>query len=170
VIEAADVEAVIGRTKEDTVFDLTGALTGRNLTAALRASRDLLDQGVPPLRIMAMITREIRFLLHAKLLIASGRLKGFSATMDYGRFQKSVYPSLKQGAGEKEEQVDLVSQHPFVVYQALKNADRFTRAELAGYLEMLVRIDLALKSTGQEPRFLLERFLLSVCKVNIKAS
>ena len=63
-------------------------------------------------------------------------------------------------------QVDLVSQHPFVVYQALKNADRFTRSELAGYLEMLVRIDLALKSTGQEPRLLLERFLLAVCKVN----
>jgi DNA polymerase-3 subunit delta len=163
VIEAADVEAVIGRTKEDTVFDLTGALTGRNLATALRAARDLLDQGVPPLRIMAMITREIRFLLHAKLLIASGRLKGFSADMDYGRFQKAVYPSLKQGAGEKEEQVDLVSQHPFVVYQALKNSDRFTRSDLAGYLEMLVRIDLALKSTGREPRLLLERFLLAVC-------
>jgi DNA polymerase-3 subunit delta len=168
VIEAADVEAVIGRTKEDTVFDLTGALTGRNLTAALRAFRDLLAQGDPPpkiiAKVMGMITREIRFLLHAKLLIASGRLKGFSANMDYGRFQKSVYPSLKQGAGEGEEQVDLVSQHPFVVYQFLKNAGRFTRSELAGYLEMLVRIDLALKSTGQEPRLLLERFLLAVCR------
>ena len=90
--------------------------------------------------------------------------------MDYGRFQKAVYPSLKQGAGEGEEQVDLVSQHPFVVYQALKNAGRFTRSELAGYLEMLVRIDLALKSTGQEPRLLLERFLLAVCKVNVRVS
>jgi len=163
VIEAADVEAVIGRTKEDTVFDLTGALTARNLTAALRALKDLLDQGSPPLMIMAMITREIRFLLHAKLLIASGRLKGFSANMDYGRFQKAVYPSLKQGAGEGEEQVDLVSQHPYVIYQSLKNAVRFTRSELAGSLEMLVRIDLALKSTGQEPRLLLERFLIAVC-------
>ena len=166
VIEAADVEAVIGRTKEDTVFDLTGALAARNLTAALRALKDLLDQGSPPLMIMAMITKEIRFLLHAKLLLASGRLKAFSANMDYGRFQKAVYPSLKQGAGEGEEQVDLVSQHPYVVYQSLKNAGRFTRSELAGSLEMLVRIDLALKSTGQEPRLLLERFLLAVCKVN----
>jgi len=168
VIETADVEAVIGRTKEDTVFDLTGALTARNLTAALRALKDLLDQGSPPLMIMAMITREIRFLLHAKLLLASGRLKAFSANMDYGRFQKAVYPSLKQGVGVGEEQVDLVSQHPYVVYQSLKNAGRFTRSELAGYLEMLVRIDLALKSTGQEPRLLLERFLLAVCKVNAR--
>jgi len=151
VIEAADVEAVIGRTKEDTVFDLTGALSGRNLTVALRTLKDLLDQGSPPLMIFSMITREIRFLLQAKLLLASGRMKAFSANADYGRFQKSVYPSLKQGAGEGEEQVDLVSQHPFVVYQALKNAGRFTRSELAGYLEMLAGIDLALKSTGRSP-------------------
>ena len=54
--------------------------------------------------------------------------------------------------------------------QSLKNAGRFTRSELAGYLEMLAGIDLALKSTGQEPRLLLERFLLAVCKVNVRAS
>jgi DNA polymerase III delta subunit len=71
--------------------------------------------------------------------------------------------SRGSGRAEREEQVDLVSQHPYVVYQSLKNAGRFTRSELAGYLEMLVRIDLALKSTGQEPRLLLERFLLAVC-------
>ena len=164
VIEAADVEAVIGRTKEETVFDLTGALASRNLPASLRALKDLLDQGEPPLKVFSMIVREIRLLLQAKLLLASGRLKAFSADMDYGRFQKAVYPSLKQGAEEREEQVDLVSQHPYVVYQSLKNAVRFTRSELAEFLEMLVRIDLALKSTGQEPRLLLERFLLAVCK------
>ncbi len=169
-IEAADVEAVVGQTREGTVFDLTGAISGRNLTAALHALGELLDQGVPPLMIMAMVTREIRFLLHAKLLLASGRLKAFSANMEFGRFQKTVYPSLKPGAGDGEGQVDLVFQHPFVVFQALKNADRFTRAELAGYLEMLVRIDLALKSTGQDARLLIERFLLAVCRANVKAS
>ena len=169
-IEAADVEAVVGQTREGTVFDLTAALSGRNLTAALHALGELLDQGVPPLMIMAMVTREIRFLLHAKLLLASGRLKAFSANMEFGRFQKTVYPSLKPGAGDGEGQVDLVFQHPFVVFQALKNADRFTRAELAGYLEMLVRIDLALKSTGQDARLLIERFLLAVCGANVKVS
>jgi DNA polymerase III subunit delta len=164
LIEPADVEAVIGRTKEDTVFDLTGALSGRNLTAALRTLKDLLDQGSPPLMIFSMIVREIRFLLQAKLLLASGRMRAFSASMDYGRFQKAVFPSLKQAAGAGEEQVDLVSQHPYVVYQSLKNAGRFTLSELARYLEMLAGIDLLLKSTGQDARLLLERFLLAVCR------
>lgn len=163
IIEAEDVEAVIGRTKDETVFDLTGALSARNLPAALRALKDLLDQGNPPLMIVAMIAREIRFLLHARLLLASGRLKTFSMDMDYGRFQKAVYPLIKKESGGEENQIGLVSQHPYVVYQSLKNADRFTRSELAGLLEMLVGIDLSLKSTGQDPRLLMERFLLAVC-------
>ncbi len=163
-IEAADVEAVVGRTREDTVFELNGALVGRNLTLALRTLHDLLAQGLHPLMIMTMITREIRFLFQAKLLIASGRLGAFQPNMDYGRFQKAVHPAVKQLSGDGKEGIAIASQHPFVVYQALKNAGRFTRAELAGYLDLLVRTDLALKTTGQDPRLLLERILITVCR------
>ncbi len=162
-IEAADVEAVIGRTKEDTIFALTAALSGRNLSRALQTLHELIDQGLHPLMIMTMITKEIRFLFQAKLLIASGRLGPYSPDADYGRFQKTVYPAVRKLAGDGNETIALVSQHPFVIYQALKNAGRFARGELAGYLELLVRTDLALKTTGQEPRLLLERFLIRVC-------
>jgi len=83
--------------------------------------------------------------------------------MDYGRFQKAVHPALRGMAGDEGETIALVSQHPFVIYQALKNAARFSREELAGHLEMLLSTDLALKTTGQDPRLLLERFLIRVC-------
>lgn len=169
-IEEADIEAVIGRTKEESVFDLTGALGERNLAVALRTLKELLDQGNPPLMVFAMIVREVRFLLQAKLLIASGRLREFQRGMDYGRFQKTVVPALKGLAGNGEDSIALAGQHPFVVYQALKHAERFNRAELTGFLELLVRTDLALKSTGQEPRLLLERVLITVCGSRAKAS
>ena len=162
-IEPADVEAVIGRTKEDTVFELTGALTAKNLAVALATLHELLDQGLHPLMVMTMVTREIRFLFQAKLLIASGRLKAFQPNMDYGRFQKTILPAVKQPLAAGEEPPAIASQHPFVVYQALKNAERFTRSELAADLELLCRTDLALKSTGQDPRLLLERVLIAVC-------
>jgi len=162
-IEAADVEALIGKTKEDTIFALTAALSGRNLPLALQTLHELIDQGLHPLMMMTMITKEIRFLFQAKLLIASGRLGSSGPDADYGRFQKAVYPAVRKLAGDQKEAIALVSQHPFVVYQALKNAGRFTRAELAGYLELLLRTDLALKTTGQDPRLVLERLLISVC-------
>ena len=157
------MEAVIGRTKEDTVFELTGALSGRNLILALKTLHELLDQGLHPLMIMTMIVREIRFLFQANLLIASGRLGAYQSNMDYGRFQKAILPALKGLTADGEEPIAVVSQHPFVIYQALKNAERFTRAELTGYLDLLVRTDLALKTTGQDPRLLLERVLIAVC-------
>lgn len=164
-IEAEDVEAVVGRTKEDTVFNLTGALSGRNLSLALRTLHELLDQGLHPQMIMTMIIREIRFLFQAKLLIASGRLGTFQPNMDYGRFQKTVHPAIKQLSSDGTETIAIASQHPFVVYQALKNAGRFTRAELTDFLDLLVRTDLALKTTGQDPRLLLERILIAVCGI-----
>ena len=162
-IEAEDVEAAIGRTKEETVFELTGALDERKLTKALQSLKALLDQGEPPLMIFAMIVREVRLLFQAKLLIASGRLGTFQPGIDYGLFQKSVYPAIRKIAGEGEDAIALASQHPFVVYQALKNAGRFSRAELAGYMERLARTDLALKTTAQDSRLLLERLLIAVC-------
>ncbi|MCE5282222.1 MAG: DNA polymerase III subunit delta [Deltaproteobacteria bacterium] len=163
VIEAQDVENLIGRTKEGNVFDLTGALAGRNLKAALASMQALLERGDPPLMIFSMIVREIRLLFQAKLLIASGSLAGFSAEMEYGRFQKTVHPALKKLAGDGEGSLAIASQHPFVVYQALKNAGRFGREELAGYLELLLQTDLALKTTGRDPRLLLERVMIAVC-------
>ena len=163
-IEAEDVAAVIGRTKEDTVFELTGALSGRNLILGLKTLHELLDQGLHPLMIMTMIVREIRFLFQANLLIASGRLGAYQSNMDYGRFQKAILPALKGGlTADGDEPIAIVSQHPFVIYQALKNAEHFTRVELTGYLDLLVRTDLALKTTGQDPRLLLERVLIAVC-------
>lgn len=163
-IEAADVEAVIGRTKEESIFDLTAALAGRNLTVALRTLQDLLDQGEPPLKVFSMIAREIRLLFQAKLLIASGRLASFQPGMDYGRFQKAIYPVLNKLSGDgRMEGIALVSQKPYASYQVLTHAGRFTRTELAGYLELLVRTDLALKTTGHDPRLLLERVLIQIC-------
>lgn len=165
IIEAADVEAVIGRTKEEPVFNLTGAIAERNLIVALRSLRELFDQGDPPLKIFSMITREIRILLRAKILIDSGRLGSFNPGMDFGQFQKMVYPALTNIYGDDGmEGLALMPKSPFPAYQTLTHAGRFSQMELIGYLEMLLRIDVALKSTGQNPRLLLERFLLSVCK------
>jgi DNA polymerase-3 subunit delta len=164
-IEAADVEAVIGRTKEDSVFELTGALSSRNLAPALKSLGALLDRGEAPLRVFSMIVREIRLLLQAKLLAGSGKLGAYQPNMDYGRFQKAVMPAVKLLSAPGEEILAIASQHPFVIHQLLKNAQRFSRGELEAALDLLVRTDLALKSTGRDPRLLLEKIVIAVCGI-----
>ncbi len=162
-IGAADVEAVIGRTRDDTVFDLTEALVSGDLRKALASLGDLLYQGVHPLVILAMITREVRFLFHAKVLLHSGRLGGFQPGMDFGRFQRAVYPAAKECEAELGRGSTLAGQHPYVIYNALRNAARYSNGELLAHMNRVLAADVAMKSTGQEPRLLLERLLIDLC-------
>ena len=57
----------------------------------------------------------------------------------------------------------LAGQHPYVIYNALRNSTRYSRAELLTNLGRLMDVDAAMKSTGQSPRLLLERLLIDLC-------
>ena len=155
-ITAEDVEAVIGKTREETAFRLTAAALKKDFAGSLATLKDLLDQGDPPLMILAILGREIRLLLHARLLLNSGPPLAYRPGMDYGRFQKSVYPEIQQMPGPPLP-------HPYVLYQALTHAPRYTEKQLVAWLDRLVEMDLAMKTSAKDPRLMLERFLLQVC-------
>lgn len=164
VIEENDVEAVVGKTREDSVFDLTTALSEKNAPAALSALGALLDQGLHHLMILTMISREIRLLLQASLLVRSAKLPRLSPNMDYGSFQKNIYPAvtgLVPNASRKDDL--LVNKHPYVVYNALRNCGRFSYQRLLNYLDDLLEMDRAMKSSATDPQILIERFLIKAC-------
>jgi len=163
-IDEGDVEAVVGKSREETVFQLIAALTEKNLAGSLHILQELILQDVPYLMILSMISREIRHLLQAKLLLRSGVLPAYRFDMDYGAFQQKIYPVLKEltvQAGKKD--MGLISQHPFAVFQSLKSSRRFADEALLEHLDQLVRIDMLMKSTARDERLLIERFLISVC-------
>lgn len=163
-IEESDVEEVIGKTKEGTVFDLTGALAERRLDVALSNLKELFDQGINHVLILSMMTREIRVLLHAKMLIGSEDFVSFTINIDYETFQKSVYPLILQWRNDKGVKSSLDGRHPYVIYNALKNSHRFSFTHLVKYLKNLADMDVAFKTTAKEPKFMLERFILDVCR------
>jgi DNA polymerase-3 subunit delta len=156
-IDEEDIEAAIGKTREENVFNLTSALVEKNLPVSLSILGDLLDRGDHPVMILAMLAREIRILLQARLLLEARSLPPYQAGMDYGRFQKALFPEIKQRLGS-------ATPHPYVIYQALGHAGRFSRESLIRHLETLVDMDLALKSTAKDARLMLERFLIQVCE------
>ncbi|MDD4092868.1 MAG: DNA polymerase III subunit delta [Smithellaceae bacterium] len=164
VIGEEDVETVVGKTKEDRIFDLTNALGEKNASAALLALQALLDQGEPPLMILSMVSREIRLLLQASILAQSGKLPPVTPGMEFPSFQKNVYPSvlaMAQSIARKEDL--LVGKHPFVIYNALRHCRRFSYPVLIGYLDDLLEMDRAMKSSTTDPQLLLERFLIKAC-------
>lgn len=162
-IERADVEAVTGATKEEKVFALTTALTEKKLEEALLALNRLLEQELHPLMILAMIIREIRLLIQGKLLLASGIIPS-SMPARYNDFQNRIYPMIKEAAGREEKKtVQLYSQHPYVMYNALRNSRRFSWDELMGCMDRLVETDITLKSSAAQPRLVMERLVIELC-------
>ncbi|MEI6608494.1 MAG: DNA polymerase III subunit delta [Deltaproteobacteria bacterium] len=163
-VDEKDVEEVVGKTREDSIFDLTAALSEKNQLAALAALKALLDQGLHHLMILTMIVREVRLLLQARILVDSGKLPKFSNNMDYGWFSKSIHPQLTGLTATMTMPKDfLINKHPFVIFNAIRNCGRFSYPLLIGYLEDLLNIDSAMKSSATAPQLLLENFLITAC-------
>jgi DNA polymerase III delta subunit len=83
--------------------------------------------------------------------------------MDFSRFQKSVLLHLKEQAVEEGYRLELLRQHPYVIYNALRLSGRFSRENLIGNLEHLLEVDRVLKTTGREPRLVMERLIIRIC-------
>ncbi|MBW2631007.1 MAG: DNA polymerase III subunit delta [Deltaproteobacteria bacterium] len=164
-IDRNDIEAVIEKTAEDSVFDLTAAIMEKNAGKALQILRQLFDQGANHILILTMIAREVRLLFQGNIILESGEIPAFRPGMDYRNFQAGIYPSVKNlvdkygGKGKW-----LATQHPYVIYKTFKNAGRFSREELIGYMKHLADLDLALKSSGIDPQLALKRLLIGMCR------
>lgn len=165
LIDKDDVEEAVGRTKEDEIFALTNALGAKNQIEALEALQNLLNQGIHHLMILTMISREIRLMLQARLLVDSGKLPRFNNGMDYGWFQNVLYPAFSALNTSSVKGEGLIfSQKPFPVYNAMRNCLRFTKDRLINLLEDLLNLERSFKTSGtSSPRLLLENFLIKAC-------
>jgi len=84
--------------------------------------------------------------------------------MEYGWFQKVLYPAVGELSNPSARREGLIfSQHPFVVYNALRNCIRFNNDRLIRFLDDLLELDRAFKTSASSPQLLLEMFLIKAC-------
>ncbi len=168
VIGGDDVARVVGQNREERIFELTNALARKDLERGLLVMKRLMDQDVHPLALLSMIAREVRFLIQAKLLVRSGRVPSSSPPPTYRQFQDRLYPNLADGSAKgKKSKNNLVGQHPYVIYNTLNQAERFSWDELVRLMDSLVETDIALKSSGGDPKLLMERLLFGAARGGI---
>jgi DNA polymerase-3 subunit delta len=199
-ITPADVEALLKRTRQDPIYELTGALADRNLEAALFLVDSLLTAGLVPLQILAALANQIRKLLVMRDFLESPHGHAWKKGIPYNAFQSAVIPALKaydadlaatlsdweeqlqsdseagaEKAGKKKPArkpagpaTDLAilknQKSPYPVYLLLQRAERFSTRELFDGLERLSDVDRRLKSTGQNPKILLETLLIQIIR------
>ncbi|HYT54129.1 MAG TPA: DNA polymerase III subunit delta [Verrucomicrobiae bacterium] len=152
-IRTEDVEAIFADQGQGWIFDLTRAIADRDANAALTQLARLLGQGEHPLKILATVTAEVRRLLFARQLLETELAKLWKRGMNYQQFQQTV---LKPGR-------PLLTRNPYADYMCFQRAEHFSLDELTRSLEGLFDSDLRLKSTGSQPRLVLERWILGMC-------
>ena len=159
-ITTQDVDAIFADQGEGWVFDLTRCIGERNAPAALAHLGRLLAQGEHPLKLLATIAAEVRRLLAARQLM-EGEIRGqWKRGLSYSQFQRNV---LNEGA-------PLLTRSPYADYLCFQRADQFSLSELRACLSGVCDADLRLKSTGQNPRLVLEKLILNMCLGPRKAS
>jgi DNA polymerase-3 subunit delta len=157
-IDEKDVIASFRDLAESWIFDFTRALSQGQAGAALSLLRGLFAQGEPPLRLLALIARELRMLLVARDCLADSLRSAWTARLPFAQFRDRVLPALRD-----DEREAFAGAHPFAIYLSLQNAARASTRGLQRALLELQEIDVALKSTRTDPQMRLEAFVLTLC-------
>ena len=139
-----DAQAVVARTRNRSVFDLTDALGDRDYQTAHEVLERMLLDGESPLVISAMISRHFRIV---------------------ARLQD---PELRRASRSQAAKAVRVS--PYFVGDYQRHARTFPPAEVRAILHRMLSVDIALKSSSLSDRVIMEKLLTDICFRTVVAS
>ncbi len=152
VIELDDVNQVTGMIKSFVEWEISDCLTKADIGQCLLVLNNLFKGGNKPELIMGIIIRFFREILQAKLLIKE---------KDTNR--KTIFKELKPQIHEKFGNFYTTKFNEF-----FSLVDRFTLKDLNYLLAELEKVDLRIKTSGLNPKTLLETFLFDYCRLREK--
>jgi DNA polymerase-3 subunit delta len=143
LVDVDDVRAIVSDTRVDSVFELAETLGRRDSARALLLLNRLLAEGTAPLLVLAMMTRHFRQMWKASYLV-------------------------EQGEGKKEIAKG-VGINPYFLDGLLQQVRAFPKERYRDIFEQLLKVDLALKSSGAHANALLEGLVLNICGRGVSA-
>lgn len=137
MITIEHVDMIVTKTVEANIFALSDSIGNKKGNEALRILRDMFYIGESPFKLLGFLNRHFRNLLFVK-----------------------DYHSMGYQESEIKEKTKL---HPFVIKKSIRQAERFSTAQLIHALEQLLIIETTLKSTAANGEELLEQFVIELC-------
>lgn len=159
MITVADLNEVIGRTREEAVFELSEAFSDRDLTATLIINSRLLENGLHPLVIIGALRKHLRKML----LICSLRdlaSPSYSPGLSFAAFKGGYLERLK---GTRDLPKELPG-HPYALYMMFRKTDNFQTATLTRALTELLAAEYRLKSSALPEKIVLEKMFLDLLR------
>ena len=133
VITDEDVEEICAVQAVNKIFEMIGAVAGRQTRKALDLYEDLLTLREPPMRILFLIARQFNQILQVKDLMGKG--------MDRGAI-----------AGKLKLQ-------PFIVGKTMPQARAFSREQILSYVELCAQLEEDVKTGRLSDRLAVELLL-----------
>jgi DNA polymerase-3 subunit delta len=156
-ITADDLESLVGRTRQEALYELTDALGRRDLEKSLLVAARLGEYGVHPLAMIATLKNFVRNLLLFRALQDQPE-NGYNRSMPQPAFQQQVLPRLKENGVWKQE----LSGHPYALFMQFKTAAGFPLATLQQWLTQILTADFRLKGSSIAPETTLQHLILSM--------
>lgn len=156
-INQEDLDAVVGRTRQEALFELTGAIGNRQLGQALVISTRLVDNSIHPLAIVATLRNYVRTLLLFKALQEQPEY-GYIGGMQANVFQQQCLPKLKEQQRWKQE----LSGHPYAIFMQFKTTASFPLALLISWLQQILKTERRLKGSPLESLTILHHLLITM--------
>lgn len=175
-----DARRIARKTKQDPIYELTGAISERNGRNALACVRNLLANETHPLQVLAALVNQVRRLLLARSFLESRAGRSLAGLRDYNQFRATGLATVKAADEAMTAQVeawqsslslskkktDLLLNRggsPYPLFLLLQNAGRFSMAELVDIHALLADCDRTMKSSPEDPTVLLDRIILRIC-------
>ena len=163
-IQVADVVAVATRNKTARAFALADALGDRNLAALLRRLDEELwemqfDKDKSEIGLLYGIIGKVRAMLFLKEMLAEGWVK---ATSSYDNFKRQLENVLKEQQMPADRRFNPLAQNPYVLFKALPQAAKYSRAELVRAMELLLQCNRQLISSSLDDTLILQQTLIKI--------
>ena len=119
-IDEEHVRDLVTQSNFENIFALTNAIGSRRLSQAMKSLHSILKSGEPPIKVNALIARQIRLALQAKLLVERERLSPAAGRASYQNFTNTIFKPLaskKSNSLPQNAQFNLLEQNPYAAYK-----------------------------------------------------
>jgi DNA polymerase-3 subunit delta len=165
VITREDVDAIIGRTREEALFELNEAVTSGKLEDGLRILDHLQSSGVHGLAVLATLRNHIKKMLLVRSL-QEVTSPAFTKSLSFKDFQKSYLPQLKEG---REEWTNLLwKSHPYALYMLFRQAAQFRCEDLQDGLQELLTAEYRMKGSPVDGRLIMDCLLFNLMRQKLQ--
>jgi DNA polymerase-3 subunit delta len=165
-ITTADVDAVVTRNKQARAFALADALGERDLPRVLRCLDEelwevKLDNQRSEIGLLYGLISKVRAMLFGREMQRLGWIKGEFGNGDYSRF-KSQLERVPADQLPADKKFNPLSMNPYVLFKAFQHARQYSAAELVRAMELLLRGNVQLVTSGLDEGMVLQQTLVRI--------